>query len=506
MSKTIYYKPLPPKQATLLIIEKKDLIRQICLFGNMTVGREHPKSQCQIRLASEITSRNHGEFIYNDYTGEFYYRDNNSLNGTFINGKKLEPFNESGTRAVKLKDGDILRIDRRKLNHPHPEAVMMIFSMRFDKEELWNRIPLEGKNEIPIGRNIRRGISLTDFMVSQNHAVLRQHGTAWVIYDNQSTNGVSVNGNEINSFQELHERDVIRIANTTLIFLGDSIIYNCIKQNSVRDRNVGMNVNIQQVVVHNQWKKKTLLKDINLDIERGDFVLILGGAGAGKSTFVKSLIGEMKAQGEIKMDGLDLYKNYKLMKHKIGIVPQFATVRMNDTVYDTIMDAAQIKLAGYYSKKEINERVEMVIEKMMLQEIRDSMVSVISGGQKKRVEIAVRSISDQSVFILDEPDSGVDVAGRMDLMENLKTCTKNGSIVAVISHMPNDAQNLFTKVIVLAKSKNDGAGHLAYYGDVPNALKFFEVNTLQDIVIEINAEGGKGRADEFIERFERMSR
>lgn len=88
-------------------------------------------------------------------------------------------------------------------------------------------------------------------------------------------------------------------------------------------------------------------------------------------------------------------------------------------------------------------------------------------------------------------------------MEILHKLALQDKIVMTITHAPNNAQDLFTKIIVLAKSKMDGSGHLAFYGTVERALQFFEVSNLQDIILRINPadEGGEDRADEFIKKF-----
>ncbi len=517
-NKTVYYKPLPPKPATLLIIERGKPITLVSLDGSMTLGRASEKSTCDIKIASGIVSRNHGEFIYEDVEGIFYYRDNNSLNGTFYNGVKLEQLNERGTRAVRLSDGDILRIDCENLMNPRSDAVIIIFSTAFSVKETWKRYPLDGIDSVKIGRGISDGICLTDFMASRSHAVMVRAQNTWHITDSGSVNGLAVNREQLEGQRELHIFDVIRIANTTLIFLGNEVIYNEVQMaapqpEQVRaNRSVVMSVNIDEVKVRkfNSIAKKTLLSHINLDVEAGDFVLILGGAGAGKTTFIKSLMGSIKrtgkVEGQVLFDNMDLYKNFRMLKHKIGLVPQFSTTRDNDTVYNTIMDAANIKLAGEYSNAEIRQRVDNVIGKLMLTSLTGNLVKNLSGGQKKRVEVAIQAIGDQEVFVLDEPDSGMDYATRVDLMTNLHSCTDSGGVVMVISHSPDDAAHLFTKVIVLAKSQRDEVGRLAYYGDVENAYKFFGVGKLSDIVMEINYEGGHGRADEFIDKFENTRR
>lgn len=507
-NKTIYYRPLPPKPATLLILERGKQVRIVSLSGSMSIGRESNEFMNDISLKSGIVSRNHGEFVYDDNAEIYYYRDNNSLNGTFYNGVKLEKLNERGSRAVKLNDGDILRIDCDNLVNPRSDAVVLVFSTKFAIGETWHRYSLYDKTHVNIGRNIENGISLTDFMASRNHAVLERYNNMWYIADSGSVNGLAVNRTAIQGQCPLNIFDVINIANTTLIFLGNEIIYNEVHLNVQKqdysNRSVVMGVNINEV----KFGNKRLLNNINLDIETGDFILILGGSGAGKTTFIKAVMGSIKdnTDGQVMFENMDLYRNFNMLKHKIGFVPQFSTTRVNDTVYNTIMDAAYIKLAGEYSKKEIKQRVEDVIKRMMLTSLKNNLIKTLSGGQLKRLEVALQAIGDQKVFILDEPDSGMDYATRVDLMGNLKSCTETGDVVMVITHAPDDAATLFTKVIVLAKSQRDEVGRLAYYGDVQNAYSFFGVQKLSEIVLEINYEGGKGRADEFIEKYERTRR
>ena len=138
----------------------------------------------------------------------------------------------------------------------------------------------------------------------------------------------------------------------------------------------------------------------------------------------------------------------------------------------------------------------------------DELVSKLSGGQRKRLSIAVELISDPGLFFLDEPDSGLDGNMARNLMEELREIAEKGKIVLVISHSPDRAADLFDKVIVLAKSEADNIGHLAYYGSVGNAFRFFGTESLEEIVKKVNRkdEGGDGQADDFIRSFSIMRR
>ena len=174
------------------------------------------------------------------------------------------------------------------------------------------------------------------------------------------------------------------------------------------------------------------------------------------------------------------------------------------------MDIAQIKLdSKYYSKEDMQKRVNDVMEKVGVKNLENHLIRQLSGGQKKKVSVAAQLVGFQKVFICDEPDSGLDAASRVQQMEILKEISGNGKIVMVISHEPDDAVDsrtneiLFTKVIVLAKSSRDNIGHMAFFGSPHDALKYFGVDKLQDIMKEINPphEGGRGRADHYIEKY-----
>ena len=150
--KTMYYQPAPQLPATLLVIDCTCRPRLIPLKGDMTFGRIYNGELCSITVKSAIVGRRHGEFVYDDSEGVYYYIDNNSLNGTFINGRKLEPFNERGSRAYRLTDGDILRVDRKTLDKPHPEAVIMIYCTSMSYDESWQMVDAGRFMNITMGR------------------------------------------------------------------------------------------------------------------------------------------------------------------------------------------------------------------------------------------------------------------------------------------------------------------------------------------------------------------
>ena len=264
----------------------------------------------------------------------------------------------------------------------------------------------------------------------------------------------------------------------------------------------GLTVNLTDRTVLNMGKKIYLLKDIHLSIPVGHMVLLLGGSGAGKTTFLNAVTGYEKANAEILLGGRNFYNNYESMKYDLGFVPQQDLMRSNDTVRMTLNDTANLRLPSKLSFKEKRERVSQVMDKLGLMSVKTSQVGKLSGGQRKRLSIALELISDPTLFILDEPDSGLDGVVARNLFETLRKIADEGKIVIVITHTPDRVIDLFDDVIVLAK---DAArtGRLAYYGPIKESYDFFGKKSMEDILLCINQkdEGGEGRADEFVEKY-----
>ena len=264
----------------------------------------------------------------------------------------------------------------------------------------------------------------------------------------------------------------------------------------------GLTVNLRARTVTEFFQKKYLLRDVHLSIPPGRMVLLLGGSGAGKTVLVNAVSGYEKADASVMLDGGDMYRQYKKMQYQIGFAPQFDTMRGKDTVYNTLMDAALLRLPMDALPSERRTRVEKVMEIFGLTASRNNLVEKISGGQRKRVSIAMELISNPSLFILDEPDSGLDGVMARELMEQLRTVADQGKIVIVITHTPDRVADLFDDVIVLAKDSKR-VGRLAYYGSIDEARRFFGRDRMEDIVKRINSKdaGGENMADEYIAKF-----
>lgn len=264
----------------------------------------------------------------------------------------------------------------------------------------------------------------------------------------------------------------------------------------------GLTVNLKDRSVKEFFHKKYLLKDIHMAIPQGHMVLLLGGSGAGKTTFLNAVNGYEKADAVVTLNGNNMYKDYKKMQYEVGFVPQQELVRGKDTVMKTLMDAAKLRLSKDIPKADRVKRVHEVMDIFGLTPVQDNLVDKLSGGQKKRLSISMEFISNPSLFILDEPDSGLDGVMARELFEQLRGIADTGKIVIVITHTPDRVIDLFDDVIVLAKDSSR-TGRLAFYGSIDDARAFFGKPTMEEIVKSINQkeEGGDGLADEFVLKY-----
>ena len=269
----------------------------------------------------------------------------------------------------------------------------------------------------------------------------------------------------------------------------------------------GLTVNLEERTARELFKKKTLLRDIHMTVQPGHMVLLLGGSGSGKTTLINAINGYEPARAEVVLNGRNMYKEYKDMMYNIGFVPQLDLMRGSDTAFRTLMDAATLRLPSDFTHDDREKRVEEVMAIFGIVPVKDSQVSTLSGGQRKRLSIAMEFISNPDLFILDEPDSGLDGVMARELFQQLRVIADQGKIIIVITHTPDRVIDLFDDVIVLAKD-SQRTGRLAFYGSIPEARAFFGKERMEEIVKSVNRqeEGGDGRADEFIRRFAGMER
>ncbi len=220
------------------------------------------------------------------------------------------------------------------------------------------------------------------------------------------------------------------------------------------------------------------LKNFNLEINQGEFIALLGSNGAGKSTFINSLAGFQKLfQGSIVYN--DAYLREGTPFSTIGFSPQTQVMDWYTTVWDNVMIG--LKLSGK-NKREANELCSKALKLVSLFNERNKIVDSLSGGQQQRVQIARAIAHNPSIYILDEPTTGLDAESSEELLQFLKDETKNGKIVIMSSHDINLLEKYSDKILFIKK------GFIEYYGNIGDFINKDDANDSSKyrIIVESN--------------------
>ena len=415
-----------------------------------------------IVLLSPLVSVNHGYFEHSN--NKISVVDNQSTNGIFVNNNKIA--------ASPLKDGDSIKIDDPV--DPLNRGVIFILSTN-DKVTSWQQIDLEKKQVITIGRDSSSDIVINHISVSLKHATITEKNHKFIIKDNNSTNGIMINGELLTGEISLKERDVILIANAKLIFYKNNILY------QTYDSGVSLEAADITKTVKVKGKKKDISQHVSLSIKPGQFVAFVGGSGAGKSTFMNCISGVSRpTSGKVYVNGNDLFKNYAVLKNIIGYVPQQDIVFTDLTLKDMLKYAAELRMPDDATEEEKKNRIKSVLETVELTGKEDVMIKNLSGGQRKRASIAVELIADPKLFFLDEPTSGLDPGTERSIMKTLRKMADSGKTIILVTHTTLNL-HLCDKIAFFGTE-----GRLCFSGAPNEALSFFNVTDFVDIYTLLN--------------------
>lgn len=384
-----------------------------------------------------------------------------TTNGLWYQGQKIQ-----GNQQFRkqLTNGDIFRI-----GDEHGTVVTLTYDdgTGTPAETLpeMQPIPLRGET-LTIGRLPDNAVVLNHPQVSAHHAVLEKVEGGYRIVDNNSMNHVYVNG-KLATTQLLRTGDEIRIGPYRFSYTGTELRQydesNNIRIDALHLKKVGNNNII-------------LLNDISLVIPPRKFVALVGGSGAGKSTLMDALNGLRPAQqGTVFYNGVDYYHNLASFNTQLGYVPQDDIVHRELTVERALYYAARLRLPGDFTKEQIQWRIDEVLEDVEMTDRRKLLVSKLSGGQRKRVSIALELLANPGIFFLDEPTSGLDPGLDRKMMALLRRLADRGRTIILVTHATNNI-NTCNYVCFLAQG-----GHLAYFGPPNEAKKYFEKTDFAEI-------------------------
>jgi len=228
------------------------------------------------------------------------------------------------------------------------------------------------------------------------------------------------------------------------------------------------------------------LKGINLNIKKGSFFGLLGPNGAGKTTTIGILTGLVnKSSGEAKILGHNIIEDFKLARKSIGLSPQEINL-------DVFFSVRQILLfqAGYYGvpQKKAEDRVDTILKKLDLYHKRNETSRHLSGGMKRRIQIAKALVHDPPILILDEPTAGVDIELRHMLWDYLKELNEAGKTILLTTHYIEEAEKLCDEIAIINN------GEIIKQGETKSIIKEVSLNTIE---IEVEESDNLKLSDNF---------
>ncbi len=191
------------------------------------------------------------------------------------------------------------------------------------------------------------------------------------------------------------------------------------------------------------------LRDINLEIRRGEIFALLGPNGAGKTTLINIICGIVNpTRGVILADGHDVVRDFRAARARIGLVPQELSTDMFEKVWTTVSFSR-----GLFGKPPNPARVEQVLRDVSLWDKRDAKIMQLSGGMKRRVMIAKALAHDPAILFLDEPSAGVDVELRRDMWAMVRGLRASGVTIILTTHYIEEAEEMADRVGVINKGE-----------------------------------------------------
>jgi ABC-type multidrug transport system ATPase subunit len=329
--------------------------------------------------------------------------------------------------------------------------------------------------EIQIGRSPHNQLTLPDPLVSAFHAVISPTPNGHLLRDLNSSNGTYVNGQRIQQ-ATLQPNAIIQLGSTQLRYTGSELMPARMRQEGIRLDAVHVHKRVKlKKASPNAPDFKVLIDDVSLSILPREFVAIVGGSGTGKSTMLDALNGFRPAKGQVLLNGDNLYQNFDAYRHTIGYVPQDDIIHRELTVAEALRYVAHLRLPSDSEPEEIEQRIDAVLEQMAMSERKNLFIKDLSGGQRKRVSIAVELIADPGIIFLDEPTSGLDPGLDKKMMFTLRQVANAGKTVILVTHATGNIVECHLVTFLAA------GGRLVFFGPPQDALTFFGVNDFAEI-------------------------
>jgi ABC-type multidrug transport system ATPase subunit/pSer/pThr/pTyr-binding forkhead associated (FHA) protein len=430
--------------------------------GEALIGRD---PGCQLVLDNLNVSRQHARLIRTD--DSVWIEDLESSWGLQVNGRIVK-------ERTQLFPGDELVIGGARLHYavrfeamtPKQDVVdNTAWIGHAEKSAPTIRgmaaevIKLEGKR-LTFGRAPNRDVVLPDSMISRRQAVLDYENGSYYLSDVQSQIGTYVNGKSIIRVK-LEKGDRIQLGPYLYRFEDDQLTR--VRQPASLD--------VVAIGLSKTAGTVQLLDDVNLVLQHGEFIGLLGPSGAGKTTLLDALNGFRPARaGQVLINSEPLYAQYERLRHLIGYVPQNDHIHRELTSRQALFYAARLRLPADADRGELDKLVNETLDILDLADRADVPIGQLSGGQRKRANVGVELLSKPGILFLDEPTAGLDPSTESRLMRKFKQLASQGRTVVCTTHVMENV-DLFDKIAVLAPG-----GRLAYFGPPDKAKAYFGID------------------------------
>ena len=323
-----------------------------------------------------------------------------------------------------------------------------------------------------VGRDQAADIVIDTPNVSRLHARIEVTEAGYLITDLGSTNGTWHNGERINKPTLVDPGSDLRVGPHRLSLSEGGRV-------AARQAGgvVGVRLDAHKLVreVGSASAPLRVVDEVSFSILPGEMVAIMGPSGAGKTSVLTTVAGYTPpTKGHVLLDGMSLYKHYDVFRRAIGYVPQDDVMHRSLTVDEVLYYHAKINFPAEIEDAEIHGRIDLVLRQLDLERVRDSIVGDqiqrgLSGGQRKRLNVAIELMGQPSLLLLDEPTSGLDARSAMQLIRQCRGLASGGRTVVMTIHQPRrEAFDLFDKILLLTTG-----GKVAYFGPVTGVKRYF---------------------------------
>ena len=462
--------------------------REIEAFGSEIYIGSGEDNNIRLCDSRRTVSRRHIRLIIMDR--RIYVEDLGSKNGTYI-----------GDRHTRVPEGKKIRINIDDVIYLGPnvrirgvavkkrpveyQGMKMGATAVSAIKEITGGVSKKHKElEIPTGRAVIVGraddcdIKIDHPQVSRHHTRLTVQLDGILIEDLGSKNGTFVNGRRVSGYL-LQEGDILGIGPLTLSV---SPKMGTIIEERAPGEGIRLDARGITRVLHN---RKCILQPTYLSVLGGEFIGILGASGSGKTTLLSLINGSViPTDGYVWLNGLEMLSNYYYLKQQVGYVPQHDIIHSELTVGEILYYTAKLRLPEDHTYDEIEGIIERTLGMVGLTEKWDTNFKDLSGGEQKRVNMAVELVTDPQIFFLDEPTSGLDPGMERDVMELFERYShKERKTVVMVTHVTQNV-SMMDKLIILERGEERG-GTSAFFGTPTEALNFFDVGDFVEIYQKI---------------------